>query len=169
MEAPPHLSSHLSSLGRNRGCSRWLSPLMAAIPFNSLPCNGTVGTRAQYGLVSMTVSRLKQLKPAYLPVSAPGRRRERALVGGNNLGKAERGAAGNQGLSGQFLGERPPPRALSSQTALTRRVLAPATPDTRTKERCQFLNLNLNLKNVIMQTFGNENVSPVSDRYTSTV
>ena len=84
--------------------------------------------------------RLKQPKPAaYLPTSAPGRRRElgqEAIIWARQRGAA----AGNQGLSGQFLGERPPPRALSSQTALTRRVLAPATPDTRTKERCQFLN-----------------------------
>ena len=114
--------------------------------------------------------RLKQPKPAaYLPVSAPGRRRERAEQEAIIWARQREQQRAIKGSRGNFLERRPLPRALSSQTALTRRVLAPATPDTRTKERCQFLNLNLNLKNVIMQTFGNENVSPVSDRYTSTV
>ena len=71
--------------------------------------------------------RLKQPKPAaYLPVSAPGRRRERALVGGNNLGKAERGAAGNQGLSGQFLGE-----AAAASSSLESNGVDPASAGTR--------------------------------------
>ena len=70
--------------------------------------------------------RLKQPKPAYLPVSAPGRRRERAEQEAIIWARQRGAAAGNQGLSGQFLGE-----AAAASSSLESNGVDPASAGTR--------------------------------------
>ena len=129
VEARPHLSSHLSSLGRTRGCSRWLA----------LPSDGShkhlflcrpMALMARTGTVWPGVNDSQQVEAAEaccIPAClSPGQEKRASGAGGNNLGKAERSSSGQSRALGAISW-----RAAAAPSSLESNGVDPASAGTR--------------------------------------